>query len=194
MDAKVSYKPQHVKPNFDGTVREWLDTELGRAWHSGEFQTKVVRPLNVHQLLELQVRKLSGGELQSVWIVLCLGKDADIYLLDEPSAHLDANARMEAAKAIRRTMLSKEKAAMVIDHDIYFIDIVSDSLLVFEGEGGVQGNAIGPLPLRNGMNRFLKNVGITFRRDEDSKRPRINKQDSRKDREQKSSGEYFYSS
>ena len=194
MDAKVSYKPQHVKPNFDGTVREWLDTELGRAWHSGEFQTKVVRPLNVHQLLELQARKLSCGELQAVWIVLCLGRDADIYLLDEPSAHLDANARMEAAKAIRRTMLSKEKAAMVIDHDIYFIDIVSDSLLVFEGEGGVQGNAIGPLPLRNGMNRFLKNVGITFRRDEDSKRPRINKQDSRKDREQKSSGEYFYSS
>ena len=194
MDAKVSYKPQHVKPNFHGTVREWLDTELGRAWHSGEFQTKVVRPLNVHQLLELQARKLSGGELQAVCIVLCLGRDADIYLLDEPSAHLDANARMEAAKAIRRTMLSKEKAAMVIDHDIYFIDIVSDSLLVFEGEGGVQGNAIGPLPLRNGMNRFLKNVGITFRRDEDSKRPRINKQDSRKDREQKSSGEYFYSS
>jgi ATP-binding cassette subfamily E protein 1 len=194
MDAKVSYKPQHVKPNFDGTVREWLDTELGRSWHSGEFQTKVVRPLNVHQLLELQARKLSGGELQAVWIVLCLGRDADIYLLDEPSAHLDANARMEAAKAIRRTMLSKEKAAMVIDHDIYFIDIVSDSLLVFEGEGGVQGNAVGPLPLRNGMNRFLKNVGITFRRDEDSKRPRINKQDSRKDREQKSSGEYFYSS
>ena len=194
MDAKVSYKPQHVKPNFDGTVREWLDTELGRSWHSGEFQTKVVRPLNVHQLLELQARKLSGGELQAVCIVLCLGRDADIYLLDEPSAHLDANARMEAAKAIRRTMLSKEKAAMVIDHDIYFIDIVSDSLLVFEGEGGVQGNAIGPLPLRNGMNRFLKNVGITFRRDEDSKRPRINKQDSRKDREQKSSGEYFYSS
>ena len=40
---------------------------------------------------------------------------------------------MEAAKAIRRTMESNEKAAMVIDHDIYFIDIVSDSLLVFNG-------------------------------------------------------------
>ena len=192
MDAKVSYKPQHVKATFDGTVREWLDTELGRAWHSGEFQSKVIRPLNVDQLLELQARKLSGGELQAVWIVLCLGKEADIYLLDEPSAHLDANARMEAAKAIRRTMVAKEKAAMVIDHDIYFIDIVSDSLLVFEGEGGVEGKAIGPLHLRQGMNRFLKNVGITFRRDQDTKRPRINKPDSRKDREQKASGEYFY--
>ena len=99
---------------------------------------------------------------------------------------------MEAAKAIRRTMLAKEKAAMVIDHDIYFIDIASDSLLVFEGEGGVEGNAVGPLHLRQGMNRFLKNVGITFRRAQDTKRPRINKPDSRKDREQKASGEYFY--
>ena len=89
-------------------------------------------------------------------------------------------------------MVAKEKAAMVIDHDIYFIDIVSDSLLVFEGEGGVEGKAIGPLHLRQGMNRFLKNVGITFRRDQDTKRPRINKPDSRKDREQKASGEYFY--
>jgi len=53
---------------------------------------------------------------------------------------------------------------------------------------------VGPMHLRNGMNRFLKNVGITFRRDQDSQRPRINKEDSRKDREQKSSGEYFYSS
>ena len=67
----------------------------------------------------------------------------------------------------------------------YFIDIVSDSLLVFEGEGGVNGNAVGPLSLRKGMNRFLKGVGVTFRRDHDSKRPRINKDASQKDREQK---------
>ena len=112
--------------------------------------------------------------------------------MDEPSAHLDANARMEAAKAIRRTMESNEKAAMVIDHDIYFIDIVSDSLLVFEGEGGKSGFAMGPLSLRKGMNRFLSDVEVTFRRDHESKRPRINKPESVKDRDQKASGEYFY--
>jgi len=192
-DAEISYKPQHVKPNFDGTVRDWLDTELGMKWQSGEFNTTVIRALNVHQLLDLEAKRLSGGELQAVSIALCLGRDADLYLLDEPSAHLDANTRMEAAKAIRRTMESKEKSAMVIDHDIYFIDIVSDSLLVFEGVGGERGEACGPLPLRQGMNRFLQNVGVTFRRDPDSQRPRINKTGSRKDREQKASGEFFYS-
>ena len=192
MDATVSYKQQHVRTDFDGSVQDWLDTELGGRWRSGEFHTQVIRPLQVDQLLELRAKKLSGGELQAVCIAICLGKDADLYLLDEPSAHLDANARMEAAKAIRRTMESNEKAAMVIDHDIYFIDIVSDSLLVFDGEGGKHGNAQGPLSLRKGMNRFLADVDVTFRRDHESHRPRINKPNSRKDREQKASGEYFY--
>ena len=193
MDAKVSYKPQHVRANFEGTVQEWLDTEIGGKWRSGEFHTQVTRALQVDKMVDLHATKLSGGELQAVSIAICLGKEADLYLFDEPSAHLDANARMEAAKAIRRTMESNEKAAMVIDHDTYFLDIVSDSVLVFQGKGGDHGKAIGPLSLRKGMNLFLSDADVTFRRDIESHRPRINKPSSRKDREQKSSGEYFYS-
>ena len=193
MDAKVSYKPQHVRADFEGTVQEWLDTEIGGKWRSGEFHTQVTRALQVDKMVDLYATKLSGGELQAVSIAICLGKEADLYLFDEPSAHLDANARMEAAKAIRRTMESNEKAAMVIDHDTYFLDIVSDSVLVFQGEGGDHGKAIGPLSLRKGMNLFLSDADVTFRRDIESHRPRINKPSSRKDREQKSSGEYFYS-
>ena len=192
MDAKVSYKPQHVSTDFNGNVAQLLDSEIGIGWRSGEFNTQVIRPLQIDQLVELEASRLSGGELQAVSIAICLGKEADLYLLDEPSAHLDVNARMEAAKAIRRTMVSKEKAAMVIDHDIYFIDIVSDSLLVFEGRGGENGHAHGPMGLRPGMNQFLKQVDVTFRRDHESYRPRINKAGSRKDREQKTKGEYFY--
>ena len=193
MDAKVSYKPQHVRADFEGTVQEWLDTEIGGKWRSGEFHTQVTRALQVDKMVDLHATKLSGGELQAVSIAICLGKEADLYLFDEPSAHLDANARMEAAKAIRRTMESNEKAAMVIDHDTYFLDIVSDSVLVFQGEGGDHGKAVGPLSLRKGMNLFLSDADVTFRRDIESHRPRINKPSSRKDREQKSSGEYFYS-
>ena len=193
MDSKVSYKPQHVRADFEGTVQNWLDYELGSKWRSGEFHTQVIRALQVDKMQDLQATKLSGGELQAVSIAICLGKEADLYLFDEPSAHLDANARMEAAKAIRRTMESNEKAAMVIDHDTYFLDIVSDSILVFQGEGGKNGLAVGPLSLRKGMNLFLSDADVTFRRDVESHRPRINKPSSRKDREQKSSGEYFYS-
>ncbi|MBJ24267.1 MAG: ribosome biogenesis/translation initiation ATPase RLI [Euryarchaeota archaeon] len=191
-EAEISYKPQHVEPTFEGTVREWLDSELGIRWHKGDFNVNVVKALGVDKLIEQRTTTLSGGELQAVSIVLCLGRDADLYLLDEPSAHLDANARMEAAKAIRRTIEGNEKSAFIIDHDVYFIDIVSDSLLVFEGKGGVNGFANGPFNLKKGMNKFLSTVDITFRRDHDTKRPRINKSGSRKDREQRAKGEYFY--
>jgi len=189
--ATISYKPQHIDVDIDGSVQLWLDSELGPRWRSGEFNVNVIRALGVDQLLPKRVKKLSGGERQAVSIALCLGRDADLYLLDEPSAHLDANARMEAAKAIRRTMEANEKSAFVIDHDVYLIDIVSDSLLVFEGEGGVKGKATGPFNLRTGMNRFLSGVNVTFRRDHDSRRPRINKNESRKDREQRNSGDYY---
>ncbi len=190
-DATISYKPQHIDVDIDGSVQLWLDSELGPRWRSGEFNVNVIKALGIDQLLPKRVKKLSGGERQAVSIAVCLGREADLYLLDEPSAHLDANARMEAAKAIRRTMEANEKSAFVIDHDVYFIDIVSDSLLVFEGKGGVEGRATGPYNLREGMNRFLAGVDVTFRRDHDSRRPRINKNESRKDREQRNSGDYY---
>ena len=190
-ESTVSYKPQHIDVDMDCSVQLWLDSEIGGKWRSGEFNVNVIKALGVDQLISKRVKKLSGGERQAVSIAICLGRDADLYLLDEPSAHLDANARMEAAKAIRRTMEANEKSAFVIDHDVYFIDILSDTLLVFDGEGGTFGKAEGPFRLREGMNRFLKDVNITFRRDHDSKRPRINKNNSRKDREQQSSGDYY---
>ncbi len=82
---------------------------------------------------------------------------------------------------------------MVVDHDIYFIDIISDELMIFLGQSGVQGIARGPMPMREGMNAFLKEVNITFRRDHNSGRPRINKPGSSMHREQVSTGEYYYS-
>jgi ATP-binding cassette subfamily E protein 1 len=190
----VSYKPQYIKMDFDGTVGDLLISTLGAMTEDLFFKAEVEKPLNLRGIWEKQVQELSGGELQRVAISLALGvKDAGLFLLDEPSAYLDSNQRMEAANAIRRVMEKSGKAAFIVDHDIYFLDLVSDSIMVFEGTPSVEGRGAGPFPMREGMNRFLKMVGITFRRDADTKRPRINKQDSRLDKEQKEKGEYYYS-
>jgi len=188
----VSYKPQYIKPGSDMTVRELLSSTVGKDLESGFFQAEVFHPLNVKYLMEKGIDTLSGGELQRVAIAECLGRQADIYLLDEPSAYLDSSQRMTAAKVIRRAIEKMGKTALVVDHDVYMIDLTSDSLMVFSGRPGVRGSCEGPMPMRDGMNRFLKDVDITFRRDPDSGRPRINKKDSRLDREQKSKGEYYY--
>lgn len=192
--VKVSYKPQYISPDFDGTVIDLFNTYVKDFFESGFFQTEIAHPMNLKVLLEKNVRTLSGGELQRVAVALCLARDADIYLLDEPSAYLDSNQRMETAKTIRRTMEKRGRSAMVVDHDIYFLDMVSDSMMVFEGRPGFEGRGKGPFDMRQGMNMFLEKVDITFRRDNDTNRPRINKPGSRLDREQKGKGEYYYSS
>lgn len=192
-NIKVSYKPQYITPDFDGTVTELFNSYVKDFFESGFFQTEIAHPMNLKVLQEKIVKTLSGGELQRVAIALCLARDADIYLLDEPSAYLDSNQRMEAAKTIRRTMEKRGRSAMVVDHDIYFLDMVSDSMMVFDGKPGFEGIGTGPFDMRQGMNMFLKKVDITFRRDNDTNRPRINKPSSRLDREQKGKGEYYYS-
>jgi ATP-binding cassette subfamily E protein 1 len=190
---RVSYKPQYISPDFDGTVREMFDATVKDFFESGFFQSEIARPLSLKNLLEKNVMNLSGGELQRVAIASCLSREADIYLLDEPSAYLDSNQRMEAAKTVRRVMEKRGRSALVVDHDIYFLDMVSDSIMVFSGTAGKEGLGQGPLDMRKGMNTFLANVDVTFRRDNDTNRPRINKPGSRLDREQKERGEYYYS-
>ena len=189
----VSYKPQYITPDFDGTVRELFHCYVKDIFESGFFQTEVSHPLTLKTLLEKNVNTLSGGELQRVAISLCLARDAELYLLDEPSAYLDSEQRMNAAKTIRRVMEKRGRSALVVDHDTYFLDMVSDSMMVFSGKPGEGGVGKGPYDMRKGMNMFLEEVDVTFRRDNDTQRPRINKPDSRLDKEQKSKGEYYYS-
>ena len=191
-EVTVSYKPQYIKPEFEGSVREMLASSIGKGFEAGFFRAEISHPLTLKYLLDKDVQTLSGGELQRVAIAECLGRQADIYLIDEPSAYLDSSQRMTASKTIRRVIEKLGKSAVVVDHDVYMIDLIADSLMVFSGVPSESGKTEGPLEMREGMNRFLKGVDITFRRDQDSGRPRINKKDSRLDREQKSKGEYYY--
>jgi ATP-binding cassette subfamily E protein 1 len=190
--VRVSYKPQYIKSDYEGTVKDILLAQAPELLQSGFYQSEIARPMTLKPLLEKDASGLSGGELQRLAVSLALYRDADIYLLDEPSAYLDVNQRINAAKTIRRVMEKKGRSALIVDHDVYFLDLVSDSMMVFGGEPGRAGHATGPHTLRQGMNRFLKDVGVTFRRDNETRRPRINKPDSRLDREQREAGEYYY--
>lgn len=184
LNLKISYKPQYIETKENLVSSLNLDYEIVRDFEIGEF-------------LEKKISELSGGELQKVAIADCLSKDAEIYLLDEPSAYLDIEERLKLAKYIRNFAEKKEKSILVVDHDIMFIDYISDNLIVFEKEEIKEkhkeyGFASSVLSMRDGMNKFLKKLNITFRRDPETKRPRANKIDSVKDREQKEKGEYYY--
>lgn len=185
---KISYKPQYIGSDFKGTVSELLQTAADV--YSDEFKTSIAKPLQLENIMESAVAKLSGGELQRASIALCLSKDYELLLLDEPSAFLDSQQRLAVAKLIRRTCEQKQCSAMIIDHDLLFLSYIGDRAMLFSGEPGKKGEAL-QCELKEGFNIFLKNLEITFRKEPETGRPRANKFDSQKDAEQKESGKYF---
>jgi len=191
-DLEIAYKPQYVEIDQPMRVDAFLSS-ITDDFGTSYWNTEVAQPLQLERIMEQDLTDLSGGERQRVAIAATLSEEADLYLLDEPSAHLDVEQRVRATNAIRRYAENHDATALVIDHDIYMVDLLSDRLLVFDGEPAQRGHASPPVEMREGMNEFLANLDVTFRRDERTSRPRINKPGSRLDREQKESGEYYYS-
>jgi ATP-binding cassette, sub-family E, member 1 len=190
--VRISYKPQYLNQDIDGDVRSLIYSANSGPFEGTNVEEHVFSPLGIKKLYDKSIKGLSGGELQKVAISLSLIRPADLYALDEPSAFLDIEDRITFAKFIQRFTKSNGKSALVIDHDIQLIDLVSDRLIMFEGIPGIKGTGSAPITKEIGMNDFLKSLSISFRRDETTGRPRVNKDSSRLDRQQKTEGNYYY--
>ena len=188
----VSYKPQYIAPDYEGSVQELLLNVAKDNFTSSWYKTEIAQPLRLQVLMDRNVMELSGGELQKVAIAACLSRKTDLFLLDEPSAYLDVEERLNVAKTLRRVVEAHGIPAFVVEHDVVTQDFIADRLMVFNGNPGENGRAHPPTTLRAGMNTFLKEMDITFRRDSTTFRPRVNKEDSQMDKFQKDIGEYYY--
>jgi len=191
-ELTVSYKPQYIAPDYPGTVQDLLMSVAKENFTSSWYKTEIAQPLRLHALMDRNVMELSGGELQKVAIAACLSRKTDLYLLDEPSAYLDVEERLNVAKTLRRVVEAHGIPAFVVEHDVVTQDFIADRLMVFNGSPGASGLAHSPTSLRQGMNMFLKEMNITFRRDPATLRPRVNKESSQMDEFQKGIGEYYY--
>ena len=190
--AKISYKPQYLNQDYEGDVRSLMYAAYQSPIEGSPVEEQIIIPMGVKKLYEKSVRNLSGGELQKVAVAASLLREADIYAMDEPSAFLDAEDRISIAKFLQRFVRAQGKSAIIIDHDMQLIDLVADAMVIFEGQPGLTGSATAPMKKEEGMNRFLKALSITYRRDETTGRPRVNKEGGRLDRGQKQSGDYYY--
>lgn len=73
-EFNVSYKPQKISPKFENTVRHLLHSKIRDSYMHPQFNTDVMKPLQIEALMDQKVINLSGGELQRVALCLCLGK------------------------------------------------------------------------------------------------------------------------
>ena len=189
---KIAYKPQYLQNDVDVEVVALLDKANENPIEGSLEEEQILDPLKIKKLYNKSVKNLSGGELQKVAVASCLLQKVDLYALDEPSAFLDVEDRIAVAKFLQKFVRSFGKSAIVIDHDLQLMDLVSDTMVIFEGESGVVGKATSPMPKADAMNRFLRSLDMSFRRDERSLRPRVNKIESRLDKDQKKSGNFYY--
>jgi ATP-binding cassette subfamily E protein 1 len=189
---KIAYKPQYLQNDLDIEVISSLDQANGSPVEGSMEEEQILDPLKIEKLYNKSIKKLSGGELQKVAVASCLLQKVDLYALDEPSAFLDVEDRIAVAKFLQKFVRSFGKSAIIIDHDLQLMDLVSDSMIIFEGKPGVAGIATSPMPKPDAMNKFLKSLDMSFRRDEKSLRPRVNKLESRLDKDQKTTGNFYY--
>ena len=189
---KIAYKPQYLQNDIDVEVIALLEKANGGPIEGSQEEEQILDPLKIKKLYNKSVKNLSGGELQKIAVASCLIQKVDLYALDEPSAFLDVEDRIAVAKFLQKFVRSFGKSAIIIDHDLQLMDLMSDSMIIFEGESGKAGTATSPLPKSEAMNRFLKSLDMSFRRDEKSLRPRVNKIESRLDKDQKASGNFYY--
>jgi ATP-binding cassette subfamily E protein 1 len=193
---RLSYKPQYLPRQMQGctTVEECIKGLNREALNENSWlYVEIVKRLGIDRLLNKEVATLSGGELQKFHVAYALIKDADIYLLDEPSSHIDVEDQLAVARTIKRVARIRKASVFVVDHNVLLIDYAVDRLIVFTGEPGFRGYGFAPNTVAKAFNNFLKQLSITMRRDPQSGRPRINKPGSYLDRYQRSLGQYFYS-
>lgn len=179
----ISYKAQYLHPDYSGLVEEIVpDTK--------EFKEQIAFPFHLETLYKKSVEDLSGGELQTLAIALCLNRNADLYLLDEPSAFLDIENRLQLTRLIKRIVENKEASAIIVDHDLHLISQISNRIMLFSGKPSKFGKA-GITGTYEALNMFLRDFNITFRRDAETGRFRANKLGSQLDTEQKKRREYL---
>ncbi len=188
INMKIGYKPQYIDIEYDGTVENFFIENIKM---NEEIKNHLIKPLEIERIMHKNINRLSGGELQKIAIVYALSREGEIYLLDEPSAYLDIEERLRLGKILRRYAEQLNTTLLVVDHDLLFLSSVSDRVMLFDGISGVNGYAYTPRHFKEAINMFLKSVGITMRSDDETKRPRINKEGSQKDIEMKSKGIYF---
>ncbi|MCH8908755.1 MAG: ribosome biogenesis/translation initiation ATPase RLI [Candidatus Heimdallarchaeota archaeon] len=187
----LSYKPQYIELDSEDTVEMILRNSNPAVINSSYYKTELLRPLGIERLLSHGMNTLSGGELQRVIIAECLAKEADLYLIDEPSAFISSEDRIAVGKTIRRMIMHRRATGLIIEHDLMLQTYISNRIIHFTGISGIEGSASSPLSTRNGMNAFLKLQNVTFRQDGNTGRPRVNKPESKRDLAQKSSGDYY---
>jgi len=139
---RISYVPQEHELPFAFTVEETV--LMGRYPHLGilgiegqrdhEIAKKAMEKCKVLHLRERVVTEISGGEKQRVAIARALAQEAEVMLLDEPTAHLDLSSAIEIMNLLKNLQEKEKKTVVIASHDLNLLSNFSNRImLIAEG-------------------------------------------------------------
>jgi iron complex transport system ATP-binding protein len=134
---RLAVVPQEISVPFPYRVREMV--AMGRAPHLGalgregprdrELVERALAALDLEGLAERSYPTLSGGEKQRVLLARALAQDCDVWLFDEPTAHMDLGHRLHAFEWLRGWLAqAAQRGALLITHDLQLAARFADRL------------------------------------------------------------------
>lgn len=136
---KLAFVRQARSLTFDFTVEEFV--LLGRAPHRGWLETyrasdetrvrKALAQVDLEGFQSRSVLSLSGGEMQRVFLAQALVQDADLLLLDEPTAHLDVHYQFSFMEHVR-DQVADGRTVLAVFHDLELAARYADRLLLLD--------------------------------------------------------------
>jgi iron complex transport system ATP-binding protein len=96
----------------------YLDWNIKLNSNDAAFIDRAIELTHIQHLKSKKIFELSDGQLQMAMIARALAQDTPVILLDEPTAHLDLNNRVEIMNLLRKLCRSEEKAILVSTHEL----------------------------------------------------------------------------
>ncbi len=135
----VGYVPQHRDVDWDFPTNVLDVVMMGRYGHLGWFRRPGAREralalaaleqVGMRELAHRQISQLSGGQQQRVFLARALVQDAQIYLMDEPFAGVDALTE-RAILNVMRSLRAAGKTVVVVHHDLQTVREYFDWVLL----------------------------------------------------------------
>ena len=114
-----SIKDENIKcPWYTGTVLEVLRKKIPQRMSQLLFCKEIIRPLKINLIYDKLTKYLSIQEKQLIEIIICLGTEAQIYMIDGLTKHLDYKQRISVTNVVKSFVIKCRKALFVIDDDI----------------------------------------------------------------------------
>ncbi len=124
---RVSYVPQRESVDWDFPASVMDVVKMGRyrrgnlfrrlSTHDKNMATEALEKVNMLDLARRQISQLSGGQQQRVFIARALAQEADLYLMDEPFAGVDASTE-DAILTLLSEMKREGKTVLIVHHDL----------------------------------------------------------------------------